>query len=372
MRTPQRLLAGGTAVLVAVTAMLLLGPAAQGHPVDPCAGLPGYTAVGDGQLCTHGDDAQLADSAGWESPLASASTSSVDSSDCAYDGSVQVWCPAEEETGSGSEQGSDGSSPDPAQDPAGASDCALDEPVQVWCTPGEEPAPSSSPVAACGDSGRRIHAIYLRQSDQPDQYDALGPRIRQAMADADAILLQSARREGRSAAFRFATNQQCQPKIANVVTSRPQGSFDDAVHAVQDAGYRGRSDRTWLIFSDNTNGCGIATQAADSSPDPARNRNNLTEHYVNVSRSCLNGYVVAHELGHVLGAVQLDAPHSTGDGHCSDGYDVLCNGSSGSSQACERPALFDCNRDDYFAFVPQSEYLRTHWNTTRSYWIAVG
>lgn len=366
MRAAQRLLGAGTALVLAVTSLLLLGPAAQGHPVDPCAGLTGYTVVA-GQFCTHGDDAQLADSGTWPLPRASLSTSSgttEESSSCVYEGAVQVWCPADDP-----EQGSQDTRSDSA---TSAGDCLLEEPVQILCTPEDDPVQGPPPAPSCGDSGRRIHAIYLRESHQADQFASFGSRIEQAMADADAILLQSAQREGRSAHFRFAANQECRPKIANVVTSRPQHSFHDAIDAVQDAGYRGRSDRTWLIFSDNTNGCGAATLSSDSQPDPSRNENNLTEHYVNVSRNCINGHVVAHELGHVLGAVQPGAPHASGGGHCSDGYDVLCDGSSGSSHACERPILFDCNRDDYFAFVPQSEYLRTHWNTVNSYWITVG
>jgi hypothetical protein len=51
-----------------------------------------------------------------------------------------------------------------------------------------------------------------------------------------------------------------------------------------------------------------------------------------------------HEITHNLGAVQHSAPHSTGSGHCTDGFDVMCRPRPGSC-AVER---YDCNKDDYF------------------------
>jgi hypothetical protein len=84
-----------------------------------------------------------------------------------------------------------------------------------------------------------------------------------------------------------------------------------------------------------------------------------------------------HEITHTLGAVFGSAPHSTGNGHCTDGSDVMCYDDGGpnaggySSAVC--PALtgaqagmtqtYDCGRDDYFNPSPDAgSYLATHWN----------
>jgi hypothetical protein len=88
--------------------------------------------------------------------------------------------------------------------------------------------------------------------------------------------------------------------------------------------------------------------------------------------------MMLHEITHNLGAVQPSAPHSTPNGHCWDGNDVMCyaDGSSGSqpytTSACPAIAgtitdVYDCGRDDYYdpAAAPGS-YLDTHWNVYRS------
>ena len=83
-----------------------------------------------------------------------------------------------------------------------------------------------------------------------------------------------------------------------------------------------------------------------------------------------------HELSHTLGAVQDNAPHSSGAGHCFDEYDVMCyddNGpffqqggqlaypcTPGTDGSNEK---FDCNQDDYWnPSPPAGSYLATNWN----------
>jgi hypothetical protein len=81
-----------------------------------------------------------------------------------------------------------------------------------------------------------------------------------------------------------------------------------------------------------------------------------------------------HELLHTLGAVQDNAPHATGGGHCYDGADVMCYADGGPrspryrSSYCSTltsviPQVIDCSRDDYFNPTPNpGSYLSTHWN----------
>ena len=80
-----------------------------------------------------------------------------------------------------------------------------------------------------------------------------------------------------------------------------------------------------------------------------------------------------HEMTHNLGAVGDSAPHSSGYGHCYDGYDVMCYHDHPAAPAmtypCPRIAgvmsqVLDCGGDDYFNVAPAAgSYLATHWNT---------
>jgi hypothetical protein len=91
-----------------------------------------------------------------------------------------------------------------------------------------------------------------------------------------------------------------------------------------------------------------------------------------------------HELSHNLGAVQLSAPHSSGAGHCNDGYDLMCYEDGGPGTLFVDPncdgflsapsdpygstlQAWDCNKDDYFNPSPApGSYLDTHWNLADS------
>lgn len=81
-----------------------------------------------------------------------------------------------------------------------------------------------------------------------------------------------------------------------------------------------------------------------------------------------------HELSHTLGAVQLNAPHSSGAAHCYDGADVMCYADGGPYFTNGGSMTFDCggsgftvpldcNNDDYFDASPApGTFLATNWN----------
>jgi hypothetical protein len=83
-----------------------------------------------------------------------------------------------------------------------------------------------------------------------------------------------------------------------------------------------------------------------------------------------------HEVSHTLGAVQSQAPHGTGRGHCTDGADIMCYADGGPRDrqlrrcgALRGPfsAQYDCNGDDYFNPQPAvGSYLASHWNLYNS------
>jgi hypothetical protein len=77
-------------------------------------------------------------------------------------------------------------------------------------------------------------------------------------------------------------------------------------------------------------------------------------------------HAMLHEITHNLGAVQRSAPHSSGDGHCTDGNgrDVMCPPPGARPEA---PPCYDCGGDDYFNVNPSQEnHLATHWNVANS------
>lgn len=73
-----------------------------------------------------------------------------------------------------------------------------------------------------------------------------------------------------------------------------------------------------------------------------------------------------------MGAMQAGAPHYTGLSHCSDGWEVLCDGSS--TPSCPQDAGWqlrvDCGGDDYFNPTPPAgSWLASHWNLYHSWFL---
>ena len=87
-----------------------------------------------------------------------------------------------------------------------------------------------------------------------------------------------------------------------------------------------------------------------------------------------------HELSHNLGAVGDSAPHSSGYGHCYDGYDVMCYHDDPAAPAMTYPCpqipgvmsqVYDCGGDDYFNVAPAAGTLPggpTGTSTTTASW----
>ena len=139
---------------------------------------------------------------------------------------------------------------------------------------------------------------------------------------------------------------------------------------LQAQGYR-RADRKYLVFVDTTsaNICGLGSHWPDDRPEAA-NTSNTETGYARVDAGCWGTAVAAHELMHTFGGVQNSAPHTTGQGHCTDEWDqmcyddgsgkpmrVACSGGAGSGHDLR----FDCKHDDYFhTNPPAGSYLATH------------
>lgn len=109
--------------------------------------------------------------------------------------------------------------------------------------------------------------------------------------------------------------------------------------------------------------CGWAFVDNDDRPgaENLHNRGSLAW----ISRTCLSYYVVAHEFLHMIGAVQLSAPHSDGWWHGRE-FDVM---GYPMSNLCGIHDKIDCNHDDYYSLEPKG-YLADHWNSANSIFLA--
>ena len=165
---------------------------------------------------------------------------------------------------------------------------------------------------------------------------------------------------------------------AFAVPATGAATFTQIVNAAKAAGFNNqRVDYSMFYDGAGPSGaCGTGSMYEDETL-AATNRNNnpgglISGGYAASYSGCWFGRTPMHENGHNMGAVQADAPDSTGDGgHCNEGSDVMCYLDGGSlRQDYPQPCAinpselhFDCGWDSYFDSAPEAgEYLTTHWN----------
>ena len=233
---------------------------------------------------------------------------------------------------------------------------------------------ASIPCYGDGISGKRVQVVYAHASDVADRYAALAASLRQWVANVDATFNESAAETGGIRHVRWVTDGACNLSVQRVrLSSTGDDTFSGMISELRSVGLA-RTDRKYLVWMDATVYCGIANIYRDDSPG-LTNLNNGGPMYGRTDSGCWGGTksVEAHELMHLLGGVQFTAPHSTGAGHCTDGYDRMCYADSSTvrlTYPCAEAAhgrLFDCNHDDYFSTNPPAgSYPATHWNAASS------
>lgn len=267
--------------------------------------------------------------------------------------------------------------------------------TRTYCTHGPDAAPSNlkvggrvpamragrsltaqnvSSVVCDGDgvSGNRVQVLYAHASDVADQYAAYLPTFQQWASDMDDVFNKSAALTGGTRHVRFVTDSNCVPVIPDVTLSTTgDDNISNTVSELQAQGFN-FTNRKYIIFEDAHVYCGISSTAYDDQPG-WQNANNFGDTFGRIDAGCWSPLVAAHELEHQFGAVQMSAPHTDGNWHCTDGYDNMCDyGASPNLNltTCPDPAyngLLDCNADDYFNTNPApGSYLANNWNTANS------
>lgn len=240
-----------------------------------------------------------------------------------------------------------------------------------------EPAEAAGPRAPiCAPAGSyRMVVVYARPSDASNRYSERLPYIRGLVADANGLLNLEASLAGATADYRVACDNDGQVQVRHEVLPTPGSadSFGSVVADLRAKGYTSTQEKIWVWYEGSV-GAGIAGTGHlywDESRSIS-NRNNAgagTTSTFGVLWGWVAGYSLRtwmHENAHNMGAVQQNAPDSTGAAHCTDGQDVMCYADGGATynpNVCTDRMHFDCGRDSYFNPDPPSgSYLANSWN----------
>ncbi|HEX9774756.1 MAG TPA: hypothetical protein VGB83_04150 [Actinomycetota bacterium] len=215
-------------------------------------------------------------------------------------------------------------------------------------------------------------AIYARAFDDADNFGASLPSIRDTIAEANGLVFAAAAKRGDAADLEFLCDAAGEVAVAQEVLPTPMdgASFSTIVGDLRARGYSS-GQRKYLVFYDDTGACacgGTGHVYADSRLTSANYNNGNASSMFAVDFGYLSARIMLHELSHNMGAVQNDAPNSTGGYHCTDGLDTMCYADGGprsvwyTTSRCPRQE-YDCGDDDYFNTRPDTgSYLAGHWN----------
>ena len=244
-------------------------------------------------------------------------------------------------------------------------------------------ATSEDPSVACisdGTSGERIQFLYVVAEDQPNRASTVVPQIRQAAFLIDEYVMRSAEVFDAGFRVRWVHDAACVLDVQTVVVpSEADGpNFGTMVDALATAGYD-EPGRHYVSWVDAEEFCGLASYYPHEEAGDTNHNNGKYPNYARIDRGCFQhspsfaAEVTLHEITHMLGAVQKNAPNATAYGHCSDEYDIMCypDGAGVAMRVvCDdqrRGPLWDCGGDDYFNPNPAAgSYLDRHWNIARS------
>lgn len=257
--------------------------------------------------------------------------------------------------------------------------------------------------AGDGSSGERIHWFYIYAAGTPNNlangtYNRSQFREKIGIAESylsesDANYSQKFRNLCKDDTYVVLTGKQCPDQ------NNPDLVLDTVRQCLEGAGHSSTL-RIYAAFIDGYEewdqqglaGAAYRGGGADDSPTP----DGRAPSYAVINT--WTGYMILHEVGHMLGSVFDSAPHSTapygGGGHCWDEFDAMCYDDNKEDQY--DPIVYECsdntkwwrfdcghNKDnhdhadtagidggeDYWDPNGGSRYLATHWNTAASYFL---
>lgn len=265
------------------------------------------------------------------------------------------------------------------------------------------PFSGGSSKPACVDAND-YHAqlVYARPKDVVSRYQVMAPKLRSWFGSANGIVSEEAKKFKVKADLKVACEkgdisviEVVLPNTDNYYYKASQETRKALVKDFGSSGYN-KSNIKYIVYYDGkASGCGGQTcisQASIKDSDDRLKEDNIynigpdyaliykvddaeVQELLGTSYEMVAPILLLHEYAHTMGAVQLSAPNSTGEGHCKDsptigkgGTDVMCKSDTrGEVFGNECPGLFpfrfDCNNDDYFNPKPEpGSYLATRWN----------
>lgn len=243
--------------------------------------------------------------------------------------------------------------------------------------PPEEPRPGTPRRRVACASDHYFQAVYAYHRSQRSELKAkqIRRRVGQIRAQLERsnyyLAEQSHLAGGPWIDLKFACERKRRISVKRVMVAKK--TFDGMVAELRRKGFR-KPNADYIVFADFMHpilACGLAKMTIDSRP-LAENEANTDNGHAIVWRPCWEGSPPLHEMAHLMGAVQPDAPNGTGWGglHCNQGHDLMCYAPDGGerNQRMVRPhpcrwMRFDCRGDDYFNPNPKpGSYLAEHWN----------
>lgn len=205
-----------------------------------------------------------------------------------------------------------------------------------------------------GVSGSRVQPVFVYREGQPNRFAEFNTVLRRSMYLTSGIFERSS---GGQRAVRWVHDAACQPVIWQVAVPTAYTYNLVKLRSYLTSMYPTfrNSERVYSLWVDALTGEGWSGLGG--------NRWSATW-----TSSFGFVWVDTHELVHALGAVHARAPHSTGKGHCWDGFDVMCYSDGGkpwpNKKVCTATVnhyRLDCGQDDYFAVSPmRGSWLARH------------
>lgn len=269
-----------------------------------------------------------------------------------------------------------------------------DELAATWC--GAETA-TDRPGQL--NSAPRIKVVYAHPSDLPSRLSTYGSLIQSAVRTAAEVV---ETRTGGARTLRLDLGSTCgirQLDIATVALPQTQAWYQANknvdTRAIREQLGLSPGEVNLLVWADGIgvagDPLGVGATALDERPGTS-NRNNLggrdaivigrgATYFIRNSAAYAwePASVALHEVMHTLGAVQLGAPNSSGGGHCTDEWDIMCYADGTPSNPLDGSGLafpcaggpsaeqLDCGGEDYFNPGPApGSWLAGHWNVAGS------